>query len=361
MVSAMGAQYKVASVVFPAMPAPAVRLERVAIVMMSAIGDAVHVLPIINAIKRHSPRSRVTWFLAPRPATLVRGHPAIDEIIEFAARGGLSAWRDMRRSLASREFDVVLDLQVAIKAGLLTTLINAPVKVGFDRRRARDLNWVFTNSKIPARANQHVQDQYFEFLDFIGVPHDRVEWGLGPWANERGTLEALLPARPPRFASIAVATTKPDKDWPAERWADVIDVLHEKYALSSVLVGGRSPVERAAEDTIMARARQKPASTLGCSLREMVSVLDASTLVLSPDTAPMHIANALGRPVIALFGATDPKRTGPYGKSQDLVVNAFSDPGDPEGIIMDRRLGRVKTIRVEDVLAKVDLWHRKSA
>lgn len=339
-------------------PLPLFRLDRVAIVMMSAIGDAVHVLPLINALKRHSPRSRVTWFLAPRPATLVRGHPAIDEIIEFSARGGLAGWREMRRQLQSREFDLVLDLQVAIKAGLLTSLIKAPVKVGFDRRRARDLNWIFTNHKIPPHPNQHVQDQYFEFLDYIGVPHDRVEWGLAPWTAEAGMLEKVLPNAPKRFATIAVATSKPDKDWPAERWAEVIDVLQERYGLAAVLAGGRSAVEREAEETIMARAKHPPRSTLGCTLREMVSVLDASTLVLSPDTAPMHIANALGRPVIALFGATDPKRTGPYGKSQALVVNAFSDPGDPEGIIMDRRLGRVRTIRVEDVLDKVEQWHQ---
>jgi heptosyltransferase I len=359
MVSAMGAQYKVAAVVFP--PVPSFRLDRVAIVMMSAIGDAVHVLPVINALKRHSPGSRVTWFLAPRPATLVRGHPAVDEIIEFSARGGLSGWRDMRRQLQSREFDVVLDLQVAIKAGLLTSLIHAPVKVGFDRRRARDLNWAFTNHKIPPHANQHVQDQYFEFLDYLGVPHERVEWGLGPWPSEAGMLAKVLPHPPKRYAAIAVATSKPDKDWPAEGWAEIIDALHERYGLDSVLVGGKSAIERAAEGTIMTRARHAPRSTLGCSLREMVSVLDASTLVLSPDTAPMHIANALGRPVIALFGATDPKRTGPYGKSQELVVNAFTDPGDPERIIMDRRLGRVTSIRVQDVLAKVDLWNRNRA
>jgi heptosyltransferase I len=334
------------------------RLDRIAIVMMSAIGDAVHVLPIVTAIKRHSPGSRITWILAPRPATLVRGHPAIDEIIEFSARGGLGAWRQMRQSLQGRQFDLVLDFQVAIKAGLLTSLIDSPVKVGFDRRRARDLNWMFTNHKIPPHANQHVQDQYFEFLDFIGVPHDRVEWGLGPWSEESGVLERVLPNAPKRFAAVAVATSKPDKDWPAERWADVIDVLYEKHGITSVLVGGRSAVEQAAEETIMARARHAPRSTLGCTLREMVTVLSRSELVLSPDTAPMHIANALGRPVIALFGATDPRRTGPYGKSQELVVDAFRDPDDPPGIMMDRRLGRVKTIRVEDVLAKVDLWHR---
>ena len=340
---------------------PPIRMDRIAIVMMSAIGDAVHVLPVINAIKRHAPRSRITWFLAPRPATLVRGHPAVDDIVEFSARGGVRAWREMRRSLHAREFDLVLDLQVAIKAGLLTSLINAPVKLGFDRRRARDLNWIFTNHKIPPHPNQHVQDQYFEFLNYLGVSHDPVEWDLGPWPAERGLLEAVLPNAPRRFASIAVATSKPDKDWPAERWAEVIDALHDRYALDSVLVGGSAPVERAAEETIMARATRAPRSTLGCSLREMVAVLDASTLVLAPDTAPMHIANALGRPVIALFGATDPRRTGPYGKSQALVVNAFRNPDDPEGIIMDRRVGRVRTIRVADVLERIERWHAGQA
>ena len=343
------------------MPAPAPRpprLDRIAIVMLSAIGDAVHVLPVVNALKRHSPRSRITWFLAPRPATMVRGHPAIDEIIEFSARGGLAAWRDMRALLATRTFDLVIDFQVAIKAGLLTSMIDAPVKLGFDRRRARDLNWLFTNRKIPPHENQHVQDQYFEFLDDLGVPRDRVDWGIGPTDEERSWLPRLLPGATRPLASIAVSTSKPDKDWPAERWAQVIDVLEAKHGLQTVLVGGRSPAEVSAERVIMDLAKHKPISTLGASLREMIVVLDASALVLSPDTAPMHIANALGRPVIALFGATDPRRTGPYGKSQELVVNAFSDPGDPPGIIMDRRLGRVKRITVEQVLEKVELWSR---
>src|SRR5256885_16125629 len=139
------------------------KLDRVVIVMMSAIGDAVHVLPIVNALKRHAPGSRVSWILEPKPATLVRGHPSIDEIIEVPRKRGVTEWRAVRRSLAKREFDVALDLQVAFKAGLVTSMVNAPRKIGFDRRRARDFNWLFTNERIPAHANQHVAAQYFEF------------------------------------------------------------------------------------------------------------------------------------------------------------------------------------------------------
>jgi heptosyltransferase I len=338
------------------MPAP--RLNRIAIVMMSAIGDAVHVLPLINALKRRDPRCHITWILEPKPASLVRGHPGIDEIIEFAARRGLREWRRMRALLRDREFDVVLDLQVAIKAGLLTSLLRSPVKIGFDRGRARDVNWLFTNTKIPPHANQHVQDQYFEFLDYLGVSHERVEWNLGPWPHERDVARELISLSQRPLASIAVATSKEDKDWPAERWAEVVDALYERFDLQSMLIGGKSTRERQAEQVIMERAHHKPLSSLGCSLREMVAVLQASALVLTADTAPLHMAVALARPVISLFGASDPRRTGPYRASQDLIVDAFRDPGDPDVVMMTKRSRRMGRIQVDDVLAKVEQWQR---
>jgi heptosyltransferase I len=160
------------------------------------------------------------------------------------------------------------------------------------------------------------------------------------------------------MASIAVATSKADRDWPPERWAQVIDALQERFGLRSALVGGRSARELDAERIIMERCRHKPLSTLGCSLRELVAVLDGSALVLSGDTAPVHIANALGRPVISLFAVSDPRRTGPYRGSQDLIIDAFREASDPDVVLMTRRPGRIDRIRVDDVLAKVELWHR---
>ena len=147
-------------------------LDRVGIVMMSAVGDAVHVLPVINALKRHQPATHITWVLQPGPATLVRGHRAVDDIVLFDRAKGFRAFADVRRELARRAFDVVINLQVYFKAGIVTSFTRAPVKLGFDRARARDFNWVFTNRKIPPHAlGQHVQDQYFEVLTALGVPH----------------------------------------------------------------------------------------------------------------------------------------------------------------------------------------------
>src|SRR6058998_59057 len=157
-----------------------VPLERVCIVMMSAVGDAVHVLPVINALKRHSPSVHITWVLQPGPATLVRGHRSVDDIIVFDRAAGWRAFTAVRRALATREFDVVINLQVYFKAGIVTSFTRSPVKLGFDRARARDFNWLFTTHRIPSHAIQHVQDQYFEFLTALNIPHEPIEWDLGP-------------------------------------------------------------------------------------------------------------------------------------------------------------------------------------
>jgi heptosyltransferase I len=160
------------------------RLDRIAIVMMSAAGDVVHTLPVVNAIKRQRPASHITWILQPGPASLVLGHPAVDEILLFDRSRKWRAFVDIRDALTPRRFDLVINLQVYFKAGIVTAFANAPVKLGFDRRRARDLNWLFTNRQIPPHPNQHVQDQYFEFLRELDIPHEPIEWNLGPWPQE---------------------------------------------------------------------------------------------------------------------------------------------------------------------------------
>ena len=338
------------------------RLDRICIVMMSAVGDAVHVLPVITALKRYNASSHITWVLQPGPATLVRGHPAVDDIVLFDRSKGLRAFADVRRELSTRQFDVVINLQVYFKAGIVTSFTRAAIKLGFDRARARDMNWLFTNRKIPAHAEgQHVQDQYFEFLTALGVPHAPVTWNLGPWPSERAWQREFFASVPKPVASIVVATSKPQKDWLPERWAEVVDQLTEQYDLQPVLVGGRSPRELHAESVIMARARHRPMSALGSGLRNLVGILDGSALVLAPDTGPLHMAVALERPVVSLIGSTNPKRTGPYRRYHDLIVDAYGDPGEDYPLSMETRLDRMPRITVPDVMAKVAVWRDRYA
>jgi heptosyltransferase I len=335
--------------------------DNICIVMMSAVGDAVHVLPVINALKRANPKTRITWVLQPGPAALVRGHRSVDEIIVFDRARGLKAFTDVGRELAKRQFDLVINLQVYFKAGIVTASTHAPVKLGFDRARARDFNWLFTNRKIPAHPVQHVQDQYFEFLTALGVSPKPVEWDLGPWPQEREWQRRFASSIDRPIASIVVATSKPEKDWLPDRWAEVADALHQQFGMQVVLVGGKSERELAAERIVMQRAKHKPRSELGSGLRNLVSILDSSALVLSPDTGPLHMAVALDRPVISLMGYTNPKRTGPYRRFQDLNIDAYGDPGEDYPISMENRPGRMKRIETRHVLEKVALWKERYA
>ncbi len=336
-----------------------VPLNRVCIVMMSAVGDAVHVLPVVTAVKRANPSAHITWVLQPGPATLVRGHPLVDEIILFERSAGLRGFLGISSVLRHRAFDLVINLQVYFKAGIITSFTRAPVKLGFDRARARDFNWLFTTDKIAPHAMQHVQDQYFEFCDWLEIPHEPVEWGLGPWPGEREWQREFFARIERPAVPIVVATSKPDKDWMPERWAEVCDALHVDFGLQPVLVGGRSPREEHAERVILDRAHSKPISALGSGLRKLVSIFDGAALVISPDTGPLHMSVALDKPVISLIGYSNPKRVGPYRKFQDLLIDVYGEPGEDYPISMENRTGRMSRISVRDVLERVEIWQRK--
>jgi heptosyltransferase I len=330
---------------------------RVGIVMMSAIGDAVHVLPVVTALRRQAPRCHITWILQPGPAALVRGHPAVDEVVLFEKAKGWRAYAELRRTL--RPFDLVLDLQVYFKAGLVTALATAPVKLGFDRRRARDLNWLVTTHRIPPHADQHVQDQYFEFLAALGVDSEPVTWDLGPWPAEREAQRAFFARLERPAAALVVGTSDPEREWLPERWAAVADALHQRWGLQPLLVGGRTPRELATEQAILAGARHPVISTLGAPLRDMVGILEGSALVISLNTAPLHMAVALGTPAISLHGAWNPKRTGPYRRFHDLVVDAYGEPGEAYPISMVKKTGRMGRITVEQVLERAQRWSER--
>jgi heptosyltransferase I len=344
-----------------ATPLPSVPLPpsaRILIVMMSAVGDAVHVLPVVAALKRHDPSVRITWVLQGGPASLVRGHPDVDEIVLFDRKGGWRAFAELRKALGGRPFDLVLDLQVYFKASIVTALTDAPVKLGFDRGRARDWNWLVTNRKIPRRAPQHVQDQYFEFLDALGVSHEPVEWTLGPWPQEVEAQRAFFAKLERPAACLVIGSTHPEKEWLPERWAAVSDALWERYGLQPVIVGGTSEREMGTEREILRLAKHPIISTLGVPFRDLVGILEGSALTISLDTGPMHISVALGTPTIALMGYINPKRTGPYRRFHDLLIDTYGDPGEDYPVSIQKRPGRTRTIRVEQVMEKVALWDR---
>jgi len=329
----------------------------IAIVLLSAIGDAVHGMPIATSLKRAWPDARITWVIQPVAHALVEPHPDVDEYIVFDRSAGPAAFRDFRARVRGRRFDLVVSLQVYLKAGLLTGLIDSPRKLGFDRRRARDLNWLFTTDRIPPHPPPHVQDQYFEFLHHLGV--DPVhEWRFEFSEAEREARQAFFDELDRPALAVVVGTTRPGKNWIPERYARVLEVAEADLGLRSMIVGSDNPAEVAAARQVVESTRARPVPALRNDLRRLAWLLDGSALLLSPDTGPLHVASALGTPVISLYGYTDPKRVGPYRGPPELIIDRFSRPGEtvPSAEV---RPGNMEKIEVNDVLEKLELAVRE--
>jgi heptosyltransferase I len=329
------------------------------IVMLSALGDAVHVLPVVNALKRAWPETRITWVVQPIAFRLMRDHPAVDRFVVFHRRRGLGAWRSFRdtaRELRDRRFDLLLGLQVYAKAGVLTALARADVKLGFDRARARDLNWLVTSERIRPRPVQHVQDQYFEFIEHLGVDPEPVEWRVPISDDDRAAQRAFFDDLDRPACAIVVGTSKPEKNWTPDGYARVMDALESDFGMRPVIVGGPSAVEREMADAILARTTARVVDALGDDLRRLVWTLDGAPLVISPDTGPLHLARALDTPVVGLYGYTNPKRYGPYRKYEDLVVDGYArHPGEDYPPSMVYRPEGMTRVTVDAVLEKVEL------
>jgi len=325
--------------------------------MLSAIGDAVHVLPVANALKRAWPESRITWIVQPAAHALVMGHEAIDELVVFRRRRGAAAWRSYRElaaELAGRRFDLLLGLQVYLKAGLITALVRARVKLGFDRSRARDAQWLFTNRRIPARPPQHVQDQYFEFLEFLGVDPHPVTWSLRLTDAELEAQRIFFGALDRPACAVVVGTSKPEKNWTAAGYARVLERVEREHGLRPVLVGGPAPEERRIADEVIGATRARVVDALADDVRRLLWLIDGSALLITPDTGPLHIARAVETPVVSLFGRTNPKRSGPYRAFEDLVVDGYAEyAGEDYPPVPTHRDG-MRRVTVEAVMEKID-------
>ncbi|MCI0401596.1 MAG: glycosyltransferase family 9 protein [Gammaproteobacteria bacterium] len=337
--------------------------RRIAIVMLSAVGDAVHVLPVANALKRAAPNIFITWVIQPLAHQLVYNHPAIDEFILLRRSRGLLRVRDFAsciRALRRQRFDLVIALQVYFKAGILTAATRSPVKLGFDRARARDLNWLFTTHHVPAHAMQHIQDEYFEFLTYLGIDPNPVEWGIVITEEERKAQRQFFDPIDRPVCAVVVGTTEPERNWPAKHYARLFEIVEGDFGHQTIMVGGASPTEAEAAQDIMRRTRAKPLHALGNNLRPLVYLIDGSDVVVSPDTGPLHIARALEVPVIGLYGYTNPKRAGPYRKYQDLIVDGYARyPGEDYPANLEYRSDGMQWITVEAVAERFELATKK--
>lgn len=283
----------------------------VCILRLSAIGDVCHVLAVVRTLQRAWPDTRFTWVIGKVEAKLL-GHVPDIEFVAIDKKSTLAGLRTVRAAMRGRHFDVLMHMQLALRASLLSMAIPATIKLGFDRRRARELQWLFTTDRIRPAQNQHVLDSLFGFAESFNVYEKLLRWDIPLPEAAREYARRLIPDDV-RTLVISPCSSHKLRNWRAEYYAEIADYAAGTLGLKVILCGGRSPEEKRMGDAIVALMRQPCENAIGKdTLLELLATLERATLLLSPDSGPAHMATAVGTPVIGLYAATNPARSGPY-------------------------------------------------
>ena len=230
------------------------RPHSVCILRLSAIGDTCHVLPVIRTLQRAWPETRFTWVIGRLEAKLLGHIPEIEFVI--VDKGSiLKAYRSLRTAMRGRQFDVLMHMQLSLRASLLSTVIPARIKLGFDRRRARELQWLFTTSRIRPAQRQHVLDSLFGFAEKFHVYEKLLCWDIPIPDAAREYARRLIPDGVQTLV-ISPCSSHTLRNWRAEYYAQVADYAVGSLGLHVVLCGGRSELEQRMGQEIRARMQR---------------------------------------------------------------------------------------------------------
>jgi heptosyltransferase-1 len=328
-----------------------VNADRILIVLLGAIGDVTRALPLLQRVRHGYPRSHLVWAVEPAAAALVQQHPALDEVLVFDRPRGAPAFVHFLRQIRAQRPQLTLDLQRHLKSGVISRVSGAPVRLGFHRRNSREGNWLFNTHAVPPMAHFSSKlRQFLAFGDWLQIEETPVTFGLQLTSAETQRVDALLAGVRTPFVAAFVGSSCESRLWFPERTAAVVQAL-EAQGLATVLVGGRGDVAFA---DAVAQAAQTPVVNLAgrTTLRDLIGIFQRARAAFGPDSGPMHIAAAVGTPVVSLWGATSAVRSAPWGSADGVIIGAA--PCSP-CYLKRCPIGRVcmQHINVEAVLAKI--------
>ncbi len=296
---------------------------RLCVVRLSAIGDTCHALAVVRRIQDGWPATDITWIIGKTEASLLADIAGIEFII-FDKSDGRRAYRKVQQQLAGRSFDVALCMHASMRANFLCRKIAAPIRLGFDRARAKDFQWLFTNQRIAAAKGQHALEAMMSFATAIGVPPQPIRWDV-PIDDEAREFAAGFknPGRP--LVAISPCSSQRSRNyrnWSIENFTAVISHM-KRLGCDVVISGGRSDLEIEYGTALSAKgsAENVVART---SLKQLAALIEASDLLICPDSGPAHIATTCGTPVLGLYATSNPDRTGPFA-ARELTVNRYPD------------------------------------
>ena len=302
------------------------------IVKMSSIGDVIHTLPALNALRHRFPDAHITWLVEESASAVVRGHEALDRVIVLQRLdrtggsrglfrpGNLGAVFRFIETLRDTRYDMVIDFQGLMKSAVMVWLSRGARKIGYSR--TREWSYLALNERVPAYdMDKHAIFRYLNLVKRVGAEAEAVHFGI-PF-DERDKGRATSSLRRIGWAGQPVVAVNPmarwkTKLWPAENFSVLVDRLAEEHECFFVFTGAGSDRKEVAR--ILSNMRRPQGDLTGqTDLRELAALYEMSRCVITTDTGPMHLAAAVGTPVVALFGATAPWRTGPFGEGHEIV------------------------------------------
>lgn len=303
--------------------------QRIALLRLSAIGDVTHAVPVVETLKRRFPETEISWIVGSLEHKLVGGLAGVRFAVFDKKKGVKEIWRLRRQLLkdtAGEGFDVLLHMQVSLRANLLGRAIPARRRIGFDKERSRDLHRLFINESIPANSGQHVLDGFMSFARQLGASELVYRWPVALSENEKAYPEHVFSRLPTGSGPVVVlspSSSHPLRNWSVTNYAWLVDYLRQEYDARVLLCGGPGKAEQQMAKAIESACQQPPLDLTGQdTLKQFFALLKRVDLVISPDSGPAHMASAAGTPVIALHAASNPRRSGPYN-FQHLAVDAY--------------------------------------
>ncbi|MBS0579965.1 MAG: glycosyltransferase family 9 protein [Proteobacteria bacterium] len=333
----------------------------VCILRLSAIGDACHVVPIVRTLQQAWPGTQLTWIIGKAEARLMSLIEGVEFII-VDKRADAAARRARHALLRGRSFDVLLHMQLALRASLLAHRVRAGIKLGFDRARAREMQWLFTNARIAARTRQHVLDSFFGFTESLGISQRVLRWDLPLPPAAQDYAARLIPDGQPTLI-VSPCSSHPLRNWLPERYAAVAEHAAGALGMRVILAGGPSTLEREVGARIEKLCRLPVVNQIGKdTLPELLALLGRARALLTPDSGPAHMGTMAGTPVIGLYAATNPARSGPY-LSGRWCVDAYPQAArtfrgvEPDELPWTHKIeepGVMALIGVDQVTARLD-------
>ena len=338
--------------------------ESICLIRLSAIGDCCHTLPVVRTLQAAFSATPITWVIGKTEHSLLEGADGI-EFITFDKSQGLAGVFDVRRQLSGRHFPLLLHMHASMRANLISAGISAERRIGFDRARARDYQWLFSSERISATPSQHVMDGLFEFAEYIGVGDRVLRWDIPVSQSDRdfaaslrrpeGPLVVISPCSSQRFRNY--------RNWSPDNYIALVGYLQQTYRAHVVLTGASTDIENDYA-AAMSQAHDGVTNLVGkTSLKGLLAVLEAADLTICPDSGPAHMSAAVSTPVVGLYATSNRFRTGPYF-SQHLVADRYPDAVEAEfgRPIETLRWGQrvrdpqaMELITLADVTDKVDI------